>query len=68
MSLDNKKVIRRLFDAFNTGDLNAFDGVLAASAVDHMPIEGQAPGVERFKQRFGHSAPACPTPASPSSR
>lgn len=53
MSLeDNKAVIRGLFDAFNTGDLNALDGVFAASAVDHMPIEGQAPGVEGFKQRI----------------
>jgi len=49
---DNKAVIRRLFDAFNKGDLNALDGVFAASAVDHMPIEGQAPGVEGFKQRI----------------
>jgi hypothetical protein len=46
---DNKAVIRRLFDAFNKGDLNALDGVLAASAVDHMPIEGQSPGVSRLE-------------------
>jgi steroid delta-isomerase-like uncharacterized protein len=49
---DNKAVIRRLYDAFSTGDLNALDGVFAADAVDHTPIEGQAPGVEGFKQRI----------------
>ncbi len=53
MSLeDNKAVIRRLYDAFNTGDLKAMEDVLAPTVVDLTPKEGQAPGVEGFKERI----------------
>jgi len=53
MSLqDNKAVIRRLYDAFNLGDLKAMDEALAANVVDLIPLEGQAPGVEGFKERL----------------
>jgi len=53
MSLqDNKAVIRRLYDAFNLGDLKAMDESLAANVVDLFPLEGQAPGVEGFKERL----------------
>ena len=53
MSLqDNKAVIRRLYDAFNLGDLKAMDESLAANVVDLIPREGQAPGVEGFKERL----------------
>ncbi len=53
MSLeDNKAVIRRLYEAFNAGDLKAIDEALAANVVDLLPLKGQAPGVEGFKKRF----------------
>jgi len=53
MSLqDNKAVIRRLYDAFNLGDLKAMDESLAANVVDLFPLEGQPPGVEGFKERL----------------
>ncbi len=53
MSLqDNKAVIRRLYDAFNAGDLEAMDEPFAADVVDLLPLEGQTPGVEGFKERL----------------
>jgi steroid delta-isomerase-like uncharacterized protein len=53
MSLeDNKAVILRLYDAFNAGDLKAIDEALSANVVDLFPIEGQASGVEGFKERL----------------
>src|SRR5665647_881318 len=53
MSLqDNKAVIRRLYDAFSTGDLKVMDEAFAANVVDLFPLEGQAPGVEGFKERL----------------
>ncbi|MDD1721160.1 MAG: ester cyclase [Euryarchaeota archaeon] len=53
MSLeDNKAVVRRLYDAFNTGDLKAMDSVLAPDAVDFAPREGQTPGIEGFKENI----------------
>ncbi len=53
MSLeDNKAVVRRLYDAFNSGDLNAMEDVLAPHVVDLTPKEGQSSGVEGFKERI----------------
>ncbi len=53
MSLeDNKAVVRRLYDAFGTGDLKAMEAVLAPNVVDLTPKEGQTPGVEGFKERI----------------
>jgi len=53
MSLqDNKAVIRRLYDALSTGDLKAMDEALAANVVDLLPLEGQTPGVQGFKERL----------------
>ena len=49
---DNKVIIRRLYDAFNAGDLTAIDEALAVNVVDLLPLEGQAPGVEGFKERL----------------
>ncbi len=49
---DNTAIIRRLYDAFNAGDLKAIDDVLVAQVVDLLPLKGQAPGVEGFKERF----------------
>src|SRR5659263_631099 len=53
MSLeDNKAVIRRLYDAFNTVDLKAIDEALAADVVDLLPLQGRASGVQGFEERF----------------
>ncbi len=53
MSLqDNKTVIQRLYDAFSTGDLKVMDEVFAANVVDLLPLQGQTPGVEGFKERL----------------
>ncbi len=53
MSLeDNKEVVRRLYDAFSTGDLKAMEDVLASDVVDLTPKEGQAPGADGFKERI----------------
>ena len=53
MSLqDNKAVIRRLYDALNTGDLKAMDEALAVNVVDLLSFEGQTPGVQGFKERL----------------
>jgi len=49
---DNKAVVRRLYQAFSTGDLKAMEDVVATNAVDFMSLEGQAPGVEGFKERI----------------
>jgi len=53
MSLqDNKTIIRRLYDAFNAGDLKVMDEVFAANVVDLLPLKGQTLGVEGFKERL----------------
>ncbi len=53
MSLEeNKEVIRRLYEAFNAGDLKKIDEAFAADVVDLLPLERQASGVEGFKERF----------------
>ena len=49
---DNKATVRRLYQAFSTGDLKAMEDVVATNAVDLMSLEGQAPGVEGFKERI----------------
>ncbi len=53
MSLDdNKAVIRRLYNAFTAGDLKSMDEAFAANVVDLLPLEGQTPGVDGFKERL----------------
>jgi steroid delta-isomerase-like uncharacterized protein len=37
MTEDNKQVARRFFDAWTRGDLDAFDDLIAADAIDHDP-------------------------------
>lgn len=46
----NKAVVQRYFDAFVDGDLNALEAVLTRDVVDHTADEGQAVGVEGFKE------------------
>ena len=47
---ENKAAFRRITNAFSTGDLSAFDEVIAPQMVEHNPAPEQAPGPEGFKQ------------------
>ncbi|MFD8817402.1 ester cyclase [Streptomyces sp. NPDC059627] len=42
------------------GDLDAFDGIVAANATDHDPAPGQGPGPEGYKAMFGELRTAFP--------
>jgi steroid delta-isomerase-like uncharacterized protein len=51
MSLEeNKALVRRQVDVWNTGDLSALDEVFAADLVNHDPPPGAASDREGFKQ------------------
>lgn len=45
-----KDVIRQVYAAYNAGDWDALDGLIAADVVDHNAVPGQAPGLEGVKQ------------------
>jgi steroid delta-isomerase-like uncharacterized protein len=47
---DNKALMGRIYEVFNTGNLALADEVIAADAVDHQAMPGMAPGREGFKQ------------------
>lgn len=47
---ENKRIVRRFVDALNTEDLDALADLIAADAIDHTPLPGQAPGFEGMKQ------------------
>ena len=47
-------------EAVNAGDLNAFDGLVAADCVDHDPAPGQVSGPEGYKKFFGEMRTAFP--------
>jgi predicted ester cyclase len=51
---ENKKIIRRLYEETNKGNLAAMDEFFASNLVDHNPpsIPGLAPGLEGVKQSF----------------
>ena len=53
MSEENKAVVRRFTEVFQTGDLSTLDEVLASNFVDHNPFPEQAPGREGMKQLIG---------------
>jgi len=45
------KAIRRLYhDAWNAGDVDSLDSILAPDVINHSPLPGQAAGVDGFKQ------------------
>jgi steroid delta-isomerase-like uncharacterized protein len=46
----NKAVRRRYHDAWNAGDTDALDELMAAGVVNHSPLPDQPEGVEGFKQ------------------
>lgn len=45
-----KDVIRQVYAAYNAGDWDALDGLIAADVVDHNAVPGQAPGLEGVKR------------------
>jgi steroid delta-isomerase-like uncharacterized protein len=47
---ENKAILRRVYQAFSSGDLAALDGLFAADFVDHTALPGQAPGLAGTKQ------------------
>lgn len=47
-------------EAVNSGNLNAFDDLIAPDSVDHDPAPGQAPGPDGFKGFFTEMRTAFP--------
>ncbi len=47
---DSRDLARRFTDAWDEGDLNALDELLAEDFVDHDPVPGQDAGREGYKQ------------------
>ena len=52
-SEDNKATVRRFFELFNQGQIEAMGEVYAADAIDHNPGPGQALGLEGIQQILG---------------
>lgn len=52
MADDAKAVVRALIDALNDGNLDGAMPLIAADAVDHSPVPGQAPGPEGWRQKW----------------
>lgn len=60
MSEDNKAAARAFFDAWNTGDLDTLDELVAADAVDHDPynpfasegLEGLKKTIAMYREAF----------------
>ena len=50
MSEANKAVMRRIYDAFNQGNLQEIDAIVEANITDHNPGPGVPPTREGFKQ------------------
>ncbi len=49
-SEENKALVRRFFEAFDEGNLEAIEEMLAPDFVDHSPLPDQGPGREGYKQ------------------
>ncbi len=47
-------------EAVNTGNLDAFDELVSADAVDHDPAPGQVPGPQGYRDMFGELRAAFP--------
>jgi steroid delta-isomerase-like uncharacterized protein len=61
MSLeDNKQLVRRLCDVFNTGNLNVIDEVATEDFVLHHATDRDIPSREMYKQTFGLTRNAFP--------
>jgi steroid delta-isomerase-like uncharacterized protein len=50
---DAAEVRHRYHDAWNSGDIDSLDGIMAADVVNHSQLPGQPDGVEGFKQALG---------------
>jgi len=48
----NTDVIRKVYQAFNSGNFDALDQLVAADLVDHNPVPGQSPGIQGLKEQF----------------
>jgi steroid delta-isomerase-like uncharacterized protein len=62
MSEQNKAVARKIYDAFNSGDLDSLDDIISQDAVDHDPQNpfGGTPGPEGTKQAISMYRAAFP--------
>jgi len=49
---ENKAIVRRIFEASNTGNPDILDEVIADDIIIHNPKPGQLPGSEGAKQSF----------------
>lgn len=49
----NKALVRRVYEAFNSGGVDLLDEVVATSFRDHDPLPGQAAGLAGLKQAVG---------------
>jgi ketosteroid isomerase-like protein len=47
---ENKALLRRFFEAFDEGDLEAIEEMMAPDFVDHSPLPDQEPGREGYKR------------------
>lgn len=52
MSEENKAIVRRLYEAINSGDYPAIEGVISDAFVDHEELPGFAPTKEGTLQFF----------------
>lgn len=57
---DNIAAQERFRAAVNSGDLDAFDALVAPAAVDHDPGPGQVPGPAGYRALFGELRTAFP--------
>ena len=48
--MDNKTIRRLYHDAWNAGDTESLDSIMAPDVINHSPLPGQAAGVDGFKQ------------------
>jgi steroid delta-isomerase-like uncharacterized protein len=49
----NKAIQHKVYDAFNAGNFDALDALLATDVVDHNPDPGQKPGLAGVKEAIG---------------
>ena len=49
----NKALVRRVYDAFNSGGVDLLDEAVAVEFDDHDPMPSQAPGLAGLKQAVG---------------
>ena len=49
----NKALVRRVYDAFNSGGVDLLDEAVAVDFDDHDPMPSQAPGIAGLKQAVG---------------